>query len=383
MNSILIQPGENHDTLENSVFDPDQNLVVQVRKKMRRSLQTENVQIIPEYIRGKRIGPQPAQYTQDEERDFLLADQDLLYLTWVLSRIASKPQCIPSWTGFNIRIRDNVTIHKSYIGYLDCLDAPATDSATIYYLLCRSLAIKDKLELESMVCVYDQAIFAKAIEIQFKEKEKFDSLILVMGGFHTLMFLGIVGTRFKDAGLRDLLIQSGVLADGSADRALNGKMYNRSVRAYMLMYEALFRMLLVDLEEQNNCGTIRTIYDALPDEWSHESFGSFINTDELRDYNIAVIDHKDKLLKENPLAQFWLSFMDMITTLLNFIYSFRAGTWQLYLESVRSMLPWVFAYDCYNYARYLTTYFMNMLHLKETHPNVYAEFMDGNFTVQC
>ena len=58
-----------------------------------------------------------------------------------------------------------------------------------------------------MVCLYDQALFAKAIEIKFKEKEKFKSLVLMMGGFHTLMmFLGIIGIRFKDAGLQDILI---------------------------------------------------------------------------------------------------------------------------------------------------------------------------------
>ena len=58
-----------------------------------------------------------------------------------------------------------------------------------------------------MVCLYDQAIFAKAIEIKFKEKEKFKSLVLMMGGFHTLMmFLGIIGIRFKDVGLQDILI---------------------------------------------------------------------------------------------------------------------------------------------------------------------------------
>ena len=93
------------------------------------------------------------------------------------------------------------------VGYLDCLDAPATDNGTIYHLLCRSLMIKEKLGLSSTVCFYDQAIFAEAIEIQFEEKEKFRSLELMMGGFHTLMmFLGIIGTRFKHAGLQDILI---------------------------------------------------------------------------------------------------------------------------------------------------------------------------------
>ena len=52
--------------------------------------------------------------------------------------------------------------------------------------------IKEKLGLCSMVCVYDQAIFAKAIEIHFKEKEKFKYLVLMMGVFHTLMMFLLV-----------------------------------------------------------------------------------------------------------------------------------------------------------------------------------------------
>ena len=33
-----------------------------------------------------------------------------------------------------------------------------------------------------------------------------------------MMYLGIVGKRFKDAGLRDIFIQSQVLAEGSVTR---------------------------------------------------------------------------------------------------------------------------------------------------------------------
>ena len=160
------------------------------------------LQVVAEYISGKRVGPAPISYHSNDERDFLLSDQEVLYLTWTLARNSTLPQTIPSWTGFNIILRKDIPVSKSLVGYLDCLDAPATDNATIYHLLCRSLMIKEKLGLSSMVCVYDQAIFAKAIEIQFKEKEIFKSLVLIMRGFHTLMmFLGIIGTRFKDAAL--------------------------------------------------------------------------------------------------------------------------------------------------------------------------------------
>ena len=52
--------------------------------------------------------------------------------------------------------------------------------------------------------------------------------------------------RFSAAGLRDVLIQSGTIAEGSIDTALSGKMYNRGIRAYKLMYEAIMHKLILD-----------------------------------------------------------------------------------------------------------------------------------------
>ena len=53
----------------------------------------------------------------------------------------------------------------------------------------------------------------------------------MMGGFHLLItMLAIVGSRFADAGLRDVAVQSEIIAEGSVDSVLNGKHYNRAVR---------------------------------------------------------------------------------------------------------------------------------------------------------
>ena len=54
----------------------------------------------------------------------------------------------------------------------------------------------------------------------------------MMGMFHTIMmYMHTLSKRFSDAGLRDVLIQSGTNAEGSIDKALYGKMYNRSIKA--------------------------------------------------------------------------------------------------------------------------------------------------------
>lgn len=59
--------------------------------------------------------------------------------------------------------------------------------------------------------------------------------------FYMLMFMHILSKRFADAGLRYVFIQSVVIAEGTVDRALCGKMYNGGLRMYKLMYEAIMR----------------------------------------------------------------------------------------------------------------------------------------------
>ena len=59
-----------------------------------------------------------------------------------------------------------------------------------------------------------------------------------------MMAFGIVGKRYGDAGLRDALIHGQVIAEGSVDSVLSGKMYSRAIRANKIMNEALKRKLL-------------------------------------------------------------------------------------------------------------------------------------------
>ena len=53
----------------------------------------------------------------------------------------------------------------------------------------------------------------------------------------------MIGKRFSLAGLRDVIIESGVIKEGSVDGILTRKAYNRTVRFYKLMYEACVRLL--------------------------------------------------------------------------------------------------------------------------------------------
>ena len=72
----------------------------------------------------------------------------------------------------------------------------------------------------------------------------------------------------------------------------------------------------------------------------------------------------------------------MVELLLNTIFSIRSCDWELLLECIRCILPYAFAYDNLNYARYLTGMLGDMLQLLHDFPEVRREFMKGNFAVQ-
>ena len=57
-----------------------------------------------------------------------------------------------------------------------------------------------------------------------------------------MSFMSMIGKRFKDAGLQDMLIESDVVAQGSIIGVMPGHQYNRSFLIHKLMYEALQRL---------------------------------------------------------------------------------------------------------------------------------------------
>ncbi len=199
---------------------------------------------MPPYNAGDRCGPQARAFVEVTAEE-ILAEARKKNLLWILVRLhAKEKQKASGWTGFNISVRREVQVSQDIIGYLQTIDAPATDVATVYEVLVRSLKIKNTLKLKSIVLVFDQGLYAKVAEVQWKQRERFKDIVLRMGVFHTACtMLSIIGKRYQDAGLMDLCVESGVLAEGSVAGVLDGGRYNRGVRLHKMMYEALMRLV--------------------------------------------------------------------------------------------------------------------------------------------
>ena len=84
-----------------------------------------------------------------------------------------------------------------------------------------------------------------------------------------------------------------------------------------------------------------------------------------------VIVHFDYCLKTLPLE----------LLLLRYIRSLREGNFELYVESLTQIMPWVFALDHTHYSRWFSVHIRDMTTLAKRHPDILAEFKSGNFVV--
>ena len=157
-----------------------------IEKKKQRSVSAE-YQALEVYVAGARVGPEPLPTRNVQEAEQVVKVALKKNLVRILARqMDLEHQAIPSWTGFNIRTRDQVSISEDVVEYLPTINAPATELSTVLEILNQSDCIRKKLLLETIVVVKDQALYAKASEIIWKQKELFPHILLRMGIFHTI-----------------------------------------------------------------------------------------------------------------------------------------------------------------------------------------------------
>ena len=387
VNGILIQP--------DAPTVPLEKVTKSVSKSKKRTIPSKSQPLLQQYISGKRIGPTIISHVNIEpEENF---DISVMHnLIWALLKSEDKEgnlNLTPSWTGFNILTRVGLDVTPDKIEYLPTINAPATELSTVQEIMKNALDIADNLDLEEVPVCLDQALYAKATEVVWKEPVKYKKIVLTMGTFHTICtMLAIIGKRFREAGLRDLAVESGIISEGSIDQLLDGRHYNRGIRFHKLLYGAflmiqwrdfLKELRLTSPELENEINNLLENVETLSENVNEKNFKSFKDSDVTLRMISKFNDFRENLRRQSgELAGFWMSYVDMVSILLGLIRASREGDWRLHLHMVSKMIPWCFAYDRLNYARYLPCYLYDMSRLQIDHPNLHNFFINGGFSVQ-
>ena len=127
-------------------------------------------------------------------------------------------------------------------------------------------------------------------------------------------------------------------------------------------------MLVTAFQEQKATGELSHLFDDVVDALEQKQI-------------IGLFEDFDKE-NQNPTFVYWRQYMSLVQILLRFIRAEREGNWDLHLSSFAAMLPWFAVYDHTNYTRWGAVYLTDMKNIEVTHPDVFAEFVAGNFVVK-
>jgi len=220
------------------------------------------------------------------------------------------------------------------------------------------------------------------------------SVVLKLGGFHTEMsFLGCIGHLMTASGLQELLEL--IYASNAVVHMTTGKAIARAVRGHFIVDAALNALLLASTFNVTIPGPGEETEEILETTAKQESnllkeasvlynnmIEGSIPADKICEDNVIAeinkaLEEKKEDLKSSRTAKLWLQYMDMIGILRRYIRAERTGNWELHLQTLSEMLPFLAASGHNNYTKSVWIYLQQISHLQEDHPEVYEHFRKG------
>lgn len=163
----------------------------------------------------------------------------------------------------------------------------------------------------------------------------------------------------------------------------------RAQRAHSTTLEAFFMLYYESFAKQQPllCKNLQYFATAVSNackdgtqeeiESAHQSLVNIISSSKVLD-ELSKFDEENK---NNPMFVVFRQYMRMVMEMLLFLRSVRTGNWKLHIKALELFTKYFFAHDRINYARMMPVYLAEMASLEKSDPEVYREFLDGNWVV--
>jgi hypothetical protein len=205
-------------------------------------------------------------------------------------------------------------------------------------------------------------LLTKALEVTWARPEELAGVIPCEGGMHLLMSVfSAIGHLYGDAGLGQLLHESGVFAAGSVRQILSGKDFDRALYAMKLVDEALNARLLLRFSEWcDHTGKqipqqMTTFLDELDTAFTTNDAQLISET--IGELSTAIDESLLPILTEFGLegreASSTFKFWDDLRPFKVLVSSARHGFWEEQQSAKAELIPLLFAANRTNYARYM------------------------------
>jgi len=209
------------------------------------------------------------------------------------------------------------------------------DAAHSAAMICHSMNIVTKSvnfanhgQVPVLTC--DQPLFAIAKHIQWNWPDTFgeDRLVLLLGGLHTEMAtLRMLGNWLDSDGWTAALVSANVISSGKADALLQVSHVARTLYFHQV--------------------TVACLYIMQQKAYAHyvDSVGVTATADDFKTWCLTQS-------QKHPQFMYWSQTISLQLAVLTFVRSIRESNFELYVCALSKIIPWFFALDRQNYARW-------------------------------
>ena len=312
----------------------------------------------------------------------------------------------PCWTGFNQTAalsESGLRTKVDVVGETPLFNGAAHLPTTQHTMVLRAKAITKALMPPGTTTVMtaDQAVYNGLKALQWANPEEYADCFFMMGTLHILIhFWTITGLYMEDAGIDTVLAETDQYGPGQAAAVIKAGStgYNRSTKGNKRVSQGVFNTLwpafktwCIETERctEDELADVHAAVDAVNVAMAaaNASGAGAVDGDVAAAMSKAMgmllakdfgLFHREWQEKLPPTQRFYADVGGEYGRLaMQLIRADRERDWLLHVATIEEMLPYFHAYDRHHYARWLLQYWSDCVRLKETHPDVYVDFLAG------
>ena len=337
----------------------------------------EQEEIAP-YTKKPKLSSFAFSLTSFEEQS-RFAEAVELDLLWTMAKNLLVSAQVPMWIGFNSQ-RFTDRNPKQIVHYMNHIRYPPTRNDVVKEMMVRSQAVSKECEQQYMVVTYDLAVAKVARKIQSEESPLFDDMFIMFGSFHIeLSFFSSLGKMIEGSGGPYVLSGSGILAEGSLNMFLKGKMYNRCRRSHTMLATCLhglhLRRFIQDVSIKDD--TLAALNEWVAKEEQDVPL-------QLKEVATAYHQYCDETSSgvRGKTAQYWMTYCTLVAHYLVLNCAMRSNNVQLFVSALFQISSLFFSTNHPNYARWMSRYALDLLNIDEAYPGLSEVLEDGAFSVR-
>ena len=240
-------------------------------------------------------------------------------------------------------------------------------------------------ELPYANITFDVGAAINAHKILWNHPERFKSIIIHLGDFHFMKeVFNVLGSIVCGSGFEDIIFQADICSTGSLNGVLTGSHYNRCWAVHSNFAEALERLLFKRFLSIYDKSDVMKQLVGRTSVCSKELMKLLENTDMIKlleDYGYFKNCVRNGHHGMTP--QFWLvHYLDIMSNQHLLHSAVQSNNFLLRLHGLKAALPFFFALNKQNYARYGSIYVNTLENLKKTHPGCMELLSEKGLSVQ-